>query len=74
MNIDTVNPIGLLVYARVYAYAGHFECGRGCNTFDPQKCTVFPAVTKVGPIWPTFIRGDPYEPHRPSEKVTFSDH
>ena len=39
-----------------------------------QKITVFPGSTKVGPICPNFIRGDPYEPHRPAEKVTFSDH
>ena len=52
----------------------HFGCGRGYNSFDPKKITVFPGTQKVGPICPTFIRGDPYEPHRAYEKVTFSDH
>ena len=52
----------------------HFGCGRGYNSFDPKKITVFPGTQKVGPICPTFIRGDPYEPHRRPEKVTFSDH
>ena len=28
---------------------------------------------KVGLICPIFVRGDPYEPHKPPEKVTFSD-
>ena len=27
---------------------------------------------KVGPKCPTFIRGDPYEPHKSPQKVTFS--
>ena len=46
-----------------------------CTTLlTPKKITIFPGTTKVGPICPTFIRGDPYEPHRAHEKVTFSDH
>jgi len=39
--------------------------------FDPKKFTVFPGKIKVGQKCPIFIRGDPYEPHKPTEKVTF---
>ena len=39
-----------------------------------RNVTVFPGKIKVGPICPTFIRGDPYEPQKPPEKVSFSDH
>ena len=39
-----------------------------------RNVTVFPGKIKVGPICPTFIRGDPNEPHKPPEKVTFTDH
>ena len=46
----------------------------GTTLLTPKKITVFPGTKKVGQICPTFIRGDPYEPHRPREKVTFSDH
>ena len=37
----------------------------------PKKITVFPGTKKVGPICPTFIRGDPYEPQRLPEKSIF---
>ena len=46
----------------------------GTTLLTQKKITVFPGTAKVGPICPTFIRGDPYEPHRAHEKVTFSDH
>ena len=36
-----------------------------------KKFTVFSGTKKVGPICPTFIRGDPYEPHKPPEKSLF---
>ena len=36
-----------------------------------KNVTVFTGKIKVGPICPTFIRGDPYEPERPSEKSPF---
>jgi len=39
--------------------------------FDPKKFTVFPGKIKVGPKCPIFIRGDPYEPHKPTEKSLF---
>ena len=68
--------------ACVYAYArANFlwlflilSVEEGTTVLTPKKITVFPGTQKVGPFCPTFIRGDPYEPHRPPEKVTFSDH
>ena len=46
----------------------------GATLFTSKKFTVFPGVTKVRPISPNFMRGYPFEPHRPPEKVTYSDH
>ena len=68
--------------ARAYAYTRAIffllfvilSVEEGTTLLTPKKITVFPGTTKVGPICPTFIRGDPYEPHRAHEKVTFSDH
>ena len=52
-----------------------FSVWKRVQDFWPlTKITVFPGNKKVGLNCPTFIRGDPYEPHRPHEKVTFSDH
>ena len=39
-----------------------------------KNVTVFTGKIKVGPICPTFIRGDPYETQKPKEKSLFSDH
>ena len=50
----------------------HFECGRGKTGLTPKKYIVFSGKIKVGPKCPTFIRGDPYEPHKPPKKVNFS--
>ena len=36
-----------------------------------RNVTVFPGKIKVGPICPTFIRGDPYETQKPKEKSLF---
>ena len=38
----------------------------GATLLTPKKFTVFPGVTKVGQICPTFIRGYPYEPQNPT--------
>ena len=46
----------------------------GTTGLTSKKFTVFPGTKKVGPICSDFIRGDPYKPHEPPEKVTFSDH
>ena len=62
-----VNPIRLEVFACVYS---HFECGRGCNTFDPPKYHPFPRNYKSWSNLPNFHN----EPHRRPVKVTFSDH
>ena len=75
-------PSRIRVYAGVYAYTGAnffllfliLSVEEDTTLLTPKKITVFPGTTKVGPICPTFIRGDPYEPHRAHEKVTFSDH
>ena len=75
-------PSRIRVYAHVYAYTGAnffllfliLSVEEDTTLLTLQKITVFPGTTKVGPICPTFIRGDPYEPHRAHEKVTFSDH
>ena len=79
---DLPPPSRIHVYAGVYAYTGAnffllfliLSVEEGTTLLTPKKITVFPGTTKVGPICPTFIRGDPYEPHRAHEKVTFSDH
>ena len=39
-----------------------------------KNVIVFTGKIKVGPICPTFIRGDPYETQKPKEKSLFSDH
>ena len=36
-----------------------------------KNVTVFTGKIKVGPIYPTFIRGDPYETQKPEEKLLF---
>ena len=36
-----------------------------------HRVTVFTRKIKAGPICPTFIRGDPFEPQKPPEKVSF---
>ena len=36
-----------------------------------RNVTVFPGKIKVGPICPTFIRGDPYETQKHEEKSFF---
>ena len=81
--LNRYTPLHICVYTHVcvmcihvlfFVTFPHFECERGYNSFDPKKITVFSGTKKVGPICPTFIRGYPYEPHRPPEKVTFSDH
>ena len=67
-------PSRICVYTcQFFVTVPHFECGRGYNRFDLKKFTVFSGTQKVGPICLTFIRGDPYKPHEPPEKVTFSD-
>ena len=79
---DLPPPSRFRAYMWVYAYTGtHFfllflilSVEKDTTLLTLQKITVFPGTTKVGPICPTFIRGDPYEPHRRPEKVTFSDH
>ena len=79
---DLPPPSRIRVYAYVYAYTGAnflwlflmLSVEEGATLLTPKKFTVFPGVTKVGQICPTFIRGYPYEPHRPPEKVTFPDH
>ena len=79
---DLPPPSRFCVYVCVYAYtrANFFllflilSVEEGTTLLTPKKITVFPGTKKVGQICPTFIRGDPYEPHRPREKVTFSDH
>ena len=81
---DTFYLHQMYVYAYmcVYAYTGAnffllfliLSVEKDTTLLTLQKITVFPGTTKVGPICPTFIRGDPYELHRRPEKVTFSDH
>ena len=79
---DLPPPSRFRAYECVYAYTGAnffllfliLSVEEDTTLLTLQKITVFPGTTKVGPICPTFIRGDPYEPHRPPEKVTFSDH
>ena len=79
---DLPPPSRICVYARVYTYTrANFlwlflvlNVKEGTTVLTSKKFTVFPGTQKVGPICPTFMRGDPYEPHRLPQKVTFSDH
>ena len=75
-------PSRICVYACVYAHTHAdflslfliLSVDEGTTGLTPKKFTVFSGTKKVGPICPTFIRGDPYEPQKPPEKVSFSDH
>ena len=78
---DLPPPSCICVYACVYAYTrANFlwlflilSVEEGTTGLTPKKCTVFSGTKKVGLICPIFVRGDPYDPHKPPEKVTFSD-
>ena len=64
-----------IAYKRaIFLLSPIFSVEEDATLLTPKKFTVFPGTKKVGPICPTFIRGDPYEPHKPTEKVTFSGH
>ena len=77
---DLPPPSRNCVYACVYAYTRPdffllfliFSVEEGATRQTSKKFTVFTGKIKVGPKCPIFIRGDPYEPHKPTEKVTFS--
>ena len=68
---DLPPPSRIRVYEGVYAYTGAnffllfliLSVEEDATLLTLQKINVFPGTTKVGPICPTFIRGDPYEPH-----------
>ena len=73
----------ICIYARVYAYTRTnffwqfliLSESVDATLLAPKRFTIFPGkLIKVGQFYSTFIRGDPYEPHRPIKKVTFSDH
>ena len=64
------------VYACVYAYKRAIffllflilSMEEGTTLLTPKQITVFPGTPKVGPICPTFIRGDPYDLIDPLKK------
>ena len=85
--LPSLNPTrGAL--SRIYVYECVYACTHanflwlflilsveeGTTGLTQKKFIVFSGTIKVGPICSDFIRGDPYEPHKPPEKVTFSDH
>ena len=77
--VSGVNSWCPCVYTCVYAYTRAdffllfliFSVEEGATRLTPKKFTVFTGKIKVGPKCPIFIRGDPYEPHKPPEKSLF---
>ena len=72
--VKAVNAWVRCAFGNVFLLFLILSVEEGITLLTSEKITVFPGTKKVGQICPTFIRGDPYEPHRSREKVTFSDH